>query len=325
VFSVVLIIVIASMGIGYFTWTPGRGVHPSTAHTTQEPASGWSVIKTNLTVYYGTACIPVEYSGLSCPTENTASYSPSLNNVDLISYQGQYYYDINFTYYMNGQPVTRTIWFTNSTLFCMSPPQSNSGYNACPTHPIQQTTIAFRTTASNTASPSLGLQLKLGLAANGPNGGSLTITIQEWNTLNRVNNVTAANAWRVPPSNLTDVYMGGVVGFAIYNGTYDSNSLTLGKPLPLMEIGSSISCTGCSSPRYYLFQPLTDNATAFPVGSFPYYAGSSALISLNVTVSGYWTSGTQFEDFPPGTYTVAASDQWGQVVLLQFTVKSSVQ
>lgn len=322
-FSGIVIIVIASMGVGYFTWTPGQG-RTSPGVITQLPTSSWQVVKTNLTVYYATACIPVEYSYLSCPTENTASHSPSLSNVDLIRYQGEYYYDINFTYYMNGQPVTRTIWFTNSTLFCMSPPQPDSGYNACPAHPVQQTTISLRTTSANTVSPSLGLQLKLGAVPNGPNGGSLAITIQEWNTLNRVNNVTAVNSWRVPESNLTDVYMGGVVGFAIYNGTYDSNSVTLGKPLPLMEIGSSISCAGCSSPRYYLFDPLSDNVTAFPIGTLPYYAGPSALISLNVTVSGYWTSGTQFRVFPPGTYTLAAFDQWGQAVLLQFTVESSV-
>ena len=40
-------------------------------------------------------------------------------------------------------------------------------------------------------------------------------------------------------------------------------------------------------------------------------------------MTGYWTgSGTtaSFHQFPPGIYTVLAEDEWGNVVLLPFTV-----
>ena len=99
VFSVVVVALIAASGFSYLTSTPKvQTTHPSS--TGQSLASGWKVVRTNLTVYYGAACIPVEASHLSCPTVNTADHSPSLSGVDLISYLGTYYYAINFTYYL---------------------------------------------------------------------------------------------------------------------------------------------------------------------------------------------------------------------------------
>jgi len=318
VFSVMVVALIAASGISYFTSTPKvQTTHPGS--TGQNLASGWKIVRTNLTVYYDAACIPVEVSYLSCPTVNTAAHSPSLSGVDLISYLGTYYYAVNFTYYLEGQPVTNQIWYTNSTVFCMSPPQPSSGYGACPTEPPRQLGITAPSTPAYALNQALGLELRLSLATDSLTGG-LLVNIQEQNMLNRVNNVSASDQWEVPPANLTGVNMGGILGFAIYQGAVDLGSLSAAKPLPLLEPGSMINCPSCSSLQYYLFQPLSDNATAPPGGTFPYYSSSSIRVFLNDTVSGYWTSSTQFGYFPPGAYTVAAFDQWGQVVLSQFEV-----
>jgi hypothetical protein len=142
VFSIVVAVIIAASGMTYLAFPPRpmafsqNSTGQSQASSTgQNRASSWEVVKTSLTVYYGTACIPVEASYLSCPTMDTANHSPSQSNVDLIRYQGSYYYAVNFTYSLNGQPITRTIWFTNSTVFCMSPQEPGSGYELCPTGP----------------------------------------------------------------------------------------------------------------------------------------------------------------------------------------------
>jgi len=49
-------------------------------------------------------------------------------------------------------------------------------------------------------------------------------------------------------------------------------------------------------------------------------------VSLSFTTEGYWTGGqysgtpASFQEFPSGTYTVLAADEWGKVVLSYFTV-----
>jgi hypothetical protein len=50
------------------------------------------------------------------------------------------------------------------------------------------------------------------------------------------------------------------------------------------------------------------------------------LISAGDSYTGYWTGSlatAAFHPFPPGVYTVLAEDEWGDVVLLHFTVNSS--
>jgi hypothetical protein len=131
IFTILVILVVAGAGVSYFFWTNQRAASNSLV-TTYPPTANWTVVRTGLTVYYYQACMVIESSTLSCPTMDTVSRSPYLNNVDLIKYEGNYYYTINFTYTHNGQPITRDVWFTNSTIFCISPsPQSN--YQACPT------------------------------------------------------------------------------------------------------------------------------------------------------------------------------------------------
>ena len=320
VFSVVVVALIAASGISYFASSP-KVQTDHTSSTGQTLVSNWRIVRTNLTVYNGAACIPVEASYLSCPTVDTAAHSPSLSDVDLISYLGTYYYAVNFTFYLAGQPVTNLIWYTNSTVFCMSPPPTNSGYSACPIGPPKQLGIITASTPAYAVNQALGLELKLDLATSSLTGG-LSVNIQEENLLDRVNNVTASDQWKIPPANLAGYYVGGILGLAIYQGAIDLGSLSTAKPLPLIEPGLMINCPYCSSLRYYLFQPLSDNATAPPGDTFPYYSNSSVQVFLNDTFSGYWTGSTQFVYFPSGTYTVAAFDQWGQVALSQFEVHS---
>lgn len=241
-------------------------------------------------------------------------------NVELINYQGSYYYGINFTYYSDGQPVTHTIWFTNSTVFCISPAQ---GYNLCPTHPAQSLFVTLEESSASVISPSLGLSLQLRLAADNSNGGSVRITVEELNTLNRMNNVSAASDWRIPNASLRGPWQTTMVGYAIYRGFCDTTNFTSGTPLPLTEIGSGpASCTPCPAPTYYLFRPMSNNATTSPGTEFWYTSSSAMSINFTENISGYWTSSTSFEIFPAGNYTVVALDQWGQAVVLQFDLQN---
>lgn len=294
----------------------------STSNSTLVPT--WNTIKSNMTVYYDAACVPVEFSGLSCPTKDVATHSPSLTGVDLIKYQGSYYYDTNFTFYMGGQPITRTIWFTNSSVFCASPVEASSGVGPCPTHPSQSAVFVLTTKSATAVNSSLGLRLELNISVDSSGSGNLRIGVEEWNILNHVNNVTVANDWLVPTSQLYDVQITSMVGFAIYQGSYSQGNFTSGTPLALMEPGGSFFSGEPSPPTYYSFLPTSDTAT-LSSGTFFSRGTSTTSISFIDEVSGYWVGGpsdSKFNGFPPGTYTVVALDQWGQTAILHFTVQS---
>lgn len=291
------------------------------------PVPTWSIVKSNLTVYYGTACVPVEFSYLSCPTEDVAAHSPSLAGVDLVRYQGDFYYDINFTFYINGQPTTHTIWFTNSTVFCASPVVPNSGVGPCPTQPSQPKTFVLVGTSATATNSSLGLRLGLNISIDSSSEGNLRIGIEERNVLNHMNNVTVANDWRIPTSNLYDVRITSIVGFAVYWGAYGLDNFTSGTPLALIEPGVSFNNGEPSPPTYYSFQPMSDVAT-LSSGTFLFRGTSTTSISFTDEISGYWTGGpsnSEFNVFPPGNYTIVALDQWGQVALLHFAVVETSQ
>jgi hypothetical protein len=98
----------------------------------------WQVLKTDVTLSdYSTVCMVLEWDGHTCPTVGYPDISRSLPPVELISYQGELLYAENFTLgpyagdFVNGQTIIETIWFTNSTIFCLSSP-SGSYIDGCP-------------------------------------------------------------------------------------------------------------------------------------------------------------------------------------------------
>jgi hypothetical protein len=112
------------------------------------------------------------------------------------------------------------------------------------------------------------------------------------------------------------------MGFAIYHGAYSLDNFTSGTPLALLEPGVSFNEGVPSPPTYYSFQPVSDIAT-LSSGTFFFRGTSTTSISFTDEVSGFWTGGVSnpnFTVFPPGTYTIVAMDQWGQLALLRFTV-----
>jgi hypothetical protein len=90
----------------------------------------WQVVKENVTVT-GTAAYDAECGvpGLDCPP----AYLPSTrtaSGLELILYEGNYYYLYNAT-----NPITRlpfTTWLTNSTVYCVSGSQGAFGMAAPP-------------------------------------------------------------------------------------------------------------------------------------------------------------------------------------------------
>jgi len=111
----------------------------SSSSSTQSQ-SGWQVVRSNVTVYgmpaYLGRCTAI---AAWCPL-----LSPDLSlTVNLINYKGTYYYAYTHGYaateYQSNSIVvvsetafTYTAWFTNSTLYCVTPAELNTAPITCP-------------------------------------------------------------------------------------------------------------------------------------------------------------------------------------------------
>lgn len=350
---------------------------PSSPSGAVTQGSVYQVVDSNLTLGGQAAGVPCTGLDLgSCPTNAT------LTDVELISYGGVPYYLYSETLPNGGGTIAGgsaptsvyTVWFTNSSVYCVSPAHpltSTLVQNpTCPTVPYAPVTIDVPVATASTENATLGLMLGLSLHA-GP-GGSVNVTVDDYNVLGTGNNLTAANRWPIPgvemflwsgadtcgvPGNMP-------AGYAIFQGNYSLASLNGVQPLttyafPLLE------CPYEAPATYYAFYPHSYAAQSNP---FSNIAGTAlynvtvdtacrwtpengCIWSLVAPQSGYWTgSGTQasagsavdggdcpttvsapqptlncpllFNPFPPGTYTVLAGDEWGQAVVLHFTVSS---
>ncbi len=111
-------------------------VYRPASRSSSPPSQSWAVLKTSVrnSISDDTVCRVLEFIGHTCPTKNAATYVPSIGNIELVSYQGGVFYAGNFTTgpYGYANSFTQTVWFTNSTIFCATPPAGD--HPACPTN-----------------------------------------------------------------------------------------------------------------------------------------------------------------------------------------------
>jgi len=166
------------------------------------------------------------------------------------------------------------------------------------------------------ASQSLELRLSVNASSTGGPDGNVTVSIavDEYNTLAAANNVSKATDW-----GLQGLALGSCdaqtypFGAALYTGTYTAGNVSQATPL---QIFPRVPCplfirliTG------YLFQPASDLAVVLPSGP----NATATRMSANVTARAVYASPSP-TPLGPGTYTVAAGDEWGSLVLAHFTI-----
>jgi hypothetical protein len=147
-------------------------------------------------------------------------------------------------------------------------------------------------------------------------GAALEVTASDYNPSPAALNVSKGSGWAVD-----GLATGGCpsldlpVGIAVFQGTYTSANVSQATPLRIFPM---VACP--TLVRYitgYLFQPMSDNATVLP-GS-----GETPMMA-EISVSGtYGTAGNrlnQLTPLSPGTYTVVAGDEWGNLVFAYFFV-----
>ena len=158
--------------------------------------------------------------------------------------------------------------------------------------------------SASSLNPLTGLSLNLNLSTNA--NGQLFLTANEFNTLDRINNVSYGSNW--PNATLWqwteyDCSEGSMMGYEILQGNYAPNNYTQGTALWIHPV--TIAQGGCMLP------PTNDSYSFKPLSVRSLVSG---------TYAGYWIGGETYTPFAPGTYTVLAGDQWGKVAILHFIV-----
>jgi predicted secreted protein len=187
-----------------------------------------------------------------------------------------------------------------------------------PLEMLTQVNITEGLTLTNQSAGGLMVRLEL----NSPritSGATVGISVSDYNPSPSVLNLSEESAWALDglstgacPSLLYPF------GIAIFQGRYTDANVSLALPLRIFPV---VPCP--MLVRYitgYQFQPTSDNATVLPgTGKVPMATG--------VSVSGtYYTGGNQpngLTPFSPGTYTVVAGDEWGNLALAYFIVAPS--
>jgi len=205
--------------------------------------------------------------------------------------------------------------FTEATRVIIQSPISTGG-------PASSTSPPSTATAS-VSNSSDGLSLNLQVLPGG--NGTFTVTAYESNLLGSVNNVTEANQWKYPADLLNPANncapTNDPVGFAIFQGYYGMSNYTSGNALPLYNTNVEFHCTENIYANEYVFQPMSESISVYNHGQFE----TNGTASVSLLIGGYWTGGAgtptaaSFNEFRD-VYTVLAADEWGNVLLLHFTV-----
>jgi len=183
------------------------------------------------------------------------------------------------------------------------------------------------TSSASLTNPSTNLELMVSLNATSIRPvEAVNVTIREFNTLGRSNNVSRSSSWPLgsygqsfgigPCGSLNDP-----MGIAVFRGYFVASNVSSAKSLDLYAI-EPYFCPVILPVTSYYFAPLSSSAdiqgACVPLGCL------TTTVSASVNVSGFWESsnvvGGTFHDLPPGTYTVAAGDEWGSLLLLHFVV-----
>ncbi len=196
-------------------------------------------------------------------------------------------------------------------------------------------------TQTETTNTTFGLELLLTLNSTIiQDGGAINVTVTISNTLPHANNVSGENKWAIPSLTSSASFpCQNYVYYQVFQGIYsESNISSAANPLQVSPVYQSLSCIILQRP-YYVFQPLSDQAS-IPVGQYTSNSSTfyqTTFMRISEPLIGNYSSVynasvfTQAGTLPPppfhpGNYTIIAGDEWGQLVLLHFTVtNNSVQ
>ena len=192
-------------------------------------------------------------------------------------------------------------------------------------------TNTLTTPTNNSVSPATN-DLSLSLSTNSTTyrpGQDVSITVDIKNMWQETNHIIAAKDWPYDNLEIDQCDMGpwGFVypyGIAIFQGSYSLSDFAAATPLALYDFSLLVPCPAPIPAASYDFQPLSDIAQVS--GSSAQFPTSTFAITTTLAETGYWSGSTPKvtkHNFEPGVYTIVAGDEWGNLVILHFTVTNS--
>ena len=199
-----------------------------------------------------------------------------------------------------------------------------------------QTGVVPKSTASGQTSQSTSAEngLRLSLSVNPSviySGGTVTVSISDFNTLPTSNTPTITGA---PAVNGITLTLGPCsqlpLGFGIFEGYYNEGNLSSASPLDIFRPGVVYSCPAEFNIAYFSFSPQSDDISLYSLQ--PSGSGTTTVPTRMWTnpdaftenFSGYWTVQDQaFHQFRPGAYTIVGGDDYGQLEIIHFYVQPS--
>lgn len=195
-----------------------------------------------------------------------------------------------------------------------------------PYNPTGTYTNNFPLLTSSTL-PANGLSLRVSINATTiTSGQTVNVTVGDYNTLPTTKNISASSDW--PLKNLAVGPCGALndpFGVAVFRGYYAASSISSAKALQLYAPGIYMCPAILSGIAQYSFYPQSSVAQIWgscSPGPCPFRTGPQS-----IGVNGFWNTVpivqySYHTELTPGVYTVAAGDEWGQLLLLYFVVKT---
>ena len=184
-------------------------------------------------------------------------------------------------------------------------------------------TSANSASSATVSDQGLGIELTLSVSpSQGPHATSFDVNATVWNTLSRTNNLTGVNDYNGVQFN--PLCNTAPVTFEVLKGYYTVANFTSGTSVGIHGVQNMMCVVPASALSYYVFQahsavftgPLPQMGGKGPTASMTTRTATAATSLVDVYSSGFANP----EPFPPGTYTVVAADNWGQVAAVHFTV-----
>lgn len=162
-----------------------------------------------------------------------------------------------------------------------------------------------------------GLSLSAGYYFNSPNGVNYTlgVTVEIYNTRPFSNNVSTSDQW--PLSSLSaGPCSNWPAGIALYSGFLNRASVSTAQPLEWFPVGI-YACPVIYNIKAYLFHPMSNFANPYPS-----YGPGGPMIKA-FPISQLWVQGPNGQthhSLQAGRYTLVVGDEWGQMLLFNFTI-----
>lgn len=181
-------------------------------------------------------------------------------------------------------------------------------------------TIQLYPTSSQSANLSTGVQLVISLNAStvvdySPYPASLQVTLQEYNIFDHPSNVSAATDWPLPDLNLFGCgILNQPFGIELFKGYLTSGNIS--SAANNIQYYGNYGCPfgNWVQPKYFHY--LANNYTR-PITWNISLVGSCC---RQIIIPNCQCSPQNYIPLTPGTYTVAAGDEWSDLALVHFTV-----